>query len=294
MQTGADPNPSANGAAEAVADPPVKVRDAATVVLARDGDAGLEVFMLQRSLKSVFVAGAYVFPGGAVDAEDCEPDVAEVCAGRTDEQASVRLGVDRGGLAYWVAAVRECFEEAGVLLAIGENDKLISFADPEEERRFAEHRHFVDKGERRVTEVCRNEGLRLATDRMHYFSHWITPIGAPRRFDTRFFVCAAPTEQIPLHDDRETIASVWIAPAIALQRYRDGEFEMILPTIKTLEAIGRFPNTSSLIEAVSNLGEIPTILPTFSSGLPDQTESGEATPVPDGITLSLTPRRPLG
>ena len=271
MQPVASPDPS-NGVVPlagvippASGGPNVPVRDAATVVLARDSKDGLEVFMLRRNLKSVFVGGAYVFPGGAVDPEDRHAEVADVCAGRTDEQASARLGIREGGLAYWVAAVRECFEEAGVLLALREDQHLISFADPEIERRFAEHWRTIDKGERRLTELCREESLRLATDRMHYFSHWITPIGAPRRYDTRFFVCAAPREQEPLHDDRETIASVWTTPSAALERYRAGEFEMILPTIKTLEAIGRFPTASSLIEAVSGFGEIPTILPRLGS-----------------------------
>lgn len=95
----------------------VPLRDAATVMLVRDGRAGLEVFMLRRNLNSDFVGGAYVFPGGAVDDHDRHTDLDPVCEGRNDADASAQLGIDRGGLAFWVAAIRECFEEAGVLLA---------------------------------------------------------------------------------------------------------------------------------------------------------------------------------
>ncbi len=242
-------------------DGPVVVRDAATVVLVRNGEFGIEVFMLRRSLQSKFVGGAYVFPGGAVDPSDHPPDIEHLCYGLNDEQASKRLGIAAGGLAYWVAAVRESFEEAGVLLAVDDSDRLVSFSDLDVQSRFTGWRAGVDSGAQSLRQVCEAEGLRLATDRMHYFSHWITPIGAPRRYDTRFFICGAPPEQVPLHDDRETIANVWIRPLDALERCQRGEFAMILPTIKTLEAIGRFSTASDFLEAASQIGEIPTILP---------------------------------
>src|SRR5436190_22899404 len=243
---------------------PVAVRDAATVMLVRDGADGngpLEVFMVRRNLNSDFVGGAYVFPGGAVDEADRHAHLESVCEGRSDDQASAMLGVDSGGLAYWVAAIRESFEEAGVLLAYRDDGEVVSLADPEGERRFSEHRHAVDTGAQRLIEICEMERLRLAVDKMHYFSHWITPEGAPRRYDTRFFVTAAPPEQVPLHDDRETIAHVWIAPEDALERCRRGEFEMIFPTISNLEAIARFPKSADLLAAAAAIEDVPTILP---------------------------------
>src|SRR4051794_41400192 len=111
---------------------PIAVRDAATVMLVRDASdaGGMEVFMLRRNLKSDFVGGAYVFPGGAVDEADRHADLERVCTGRSDDQASVLLGVDSGGLAYWVAAIRECFEEAGGLLATPDDGGVVSLADP--------------------------------------------------------------------------------------------------------------------------------------------------------------------
>jgi 8-oxo-dGTP pyrophosphatase MutT (NUDIX family) len=241
----------------------IAVRDAATVMLVRDRAAGgIEVFMLRRNLNSDFVGGAYVFPGGAVDEADRHADLEAVCHGRSDDQASVLLGVERGGLAYWVAAIRECFEEAGVLLAYErDRDDVISFKDPAVAERFNIHRKAVDTGELRLLEVCGREHLRLAVDQIHYFSHWITPEGPPRRYDTRFFVCAAPPEQVPLHDDRETIANTWIGPQEALERHAAGEFEIIFPTIKNLEAIARFDTAAGLLAAAAAVEEVPTILP---------------------------------
>ncbi|MBV9933096.1 MAG: NUDIX domain-containing protein [Actinobacteria bacterium] len=239
----------------------VPIRDAATILLVRDEADGMHVFMLRRSLNSVFVGGAYVFPGGAVDQADRHADLEAVCDGRSDANASQLLGIDQGGLAYWVAAVRECFEEAGVLLAHAGDGHVISFADPAVAERFRLHRKAVDSGEQRLIDVCRTEGLHIAAGQIHYISHWITPRGAPRRYDTRFFVAAAPSEQEPLHDDRETIANLWVRPSDALERERAGELEMIFPTIKTLEAIAGFDRSADLIDAVANgfrvIGDAP-------------------------------------
>jgi 8-oxo-dGTP pyrophosphatase MutT (NUDIX family) len=229
----------------------VEVRDAATVMLVRDTAAGLEVFMLRRNLNSDFVGGAYVFPGGAVDDHDRHEDLSPLCEGRDDADASSQLGIASGGLAYWVAAIRESFEEAGVLLAYTADGAVVRFDDPEVEARFARHRRAVDRGERRLVEVCAEEGLRLAVDGMHYFSHWITPQGGVRRYDTRFFVALAPDAQVPLHDDRETIANTWIRPAVALERNRAGDFELLFPTIRSLIALSRFEDAGTLLEAAA-------------------------------------------
>ncbi len=237
----------------------VAIRDAATVMLVRDAPE-LEVFMLRRNLRSDFVGGAYVFPGGGVDDDDRVSDLEAVCAGRSDADASAQLGVDAGGLAFWVAAIRESFEEAGVLLAY-DHDEMVRFEDPDVVERFAGHRAEVDRGDRRLIEVCETEGLRLAVDSMHYFSHWITPEGPTRRYDTRFFVARAPEAQVPLHDDREVIANLWIRPSDALAANRAGEFEMIFPTIRTLLALERFDSADDLLAAAAAIGEVPTILP---------------------------------
>lgn len=237
------------------------IRDAATIMLVRDGAEGMEVFMLRRNLQSDFVGGAYVFPGGAVDPHDHGPELERICNGRTDAEASELLGIASGGLAYWVAAIRESFEEAGILLAYDDAGGVLSLADPQVAARFVEHRRAVDTGARRLADVCEEEGLTLAAERIHYFSHWITPLGAPRRYDTRFFVGAAPAEQEPLHDNREAIATLWVRPGEALMRQRRGELEMILPTIRSLEAIAGFERSEDLLAAAAAIESVPAILP---------------------------------
>jgi 8-oxo-dGTP pyrophosphatase MutT (NUDIX family) len=244
-------------------------QDAATVMLVRDVDTlpdgtatgGIEVFMLRRNLKSDFVGGAYVFPGGKVDPADREHSVELVCHGRTHEDASRRLSLESGGLAFWVAAVRECFEEAGVLLAYDDAGNVMRLDDPEVKERFERHRTDVYSGGRRLVDVCAEENLRLTMDEIHYFSHWITPAGQHRRFDTRFFVAAAPAGQHPLHDDGETIASLWISPEEALARGREGGFELIFPTQKSLEKLSTFSCVAELMTYAAARTDIPTVLP---------------------------------
>lgn len=230
----------------------VELRLAATVMIVREAAGGPEVFMVRRNPQSVFVGGAFVFPGGAVDEHDrLDPGVEHVTSGLTDPAASARLGLTEGGLAYWVAAIRECFEEAGLLLAYGPDGTVMRFDDPTTEARFAAHRRAVDAGEVRLVEVCEREDLVLACDAIHYFSHWVTPVGPPRRYDTRFFVARAPDLQVGVHDDRETVANVWIRPDEALERHAAGQLEMIQPTVRNLEAITRFDSVDALMAATA-------------------------------------------
>jgi 8-oxo-dGTP pyrophosphatase MutT (NUDIX family) len=247
----------------------VPARDAATIMLVRDVGAGespsLEVCMLRRHLDSDFVGGAYVFPGGKVDEEDRSPASAAVCAGRTDEEASDLLGVDRGGLAYWVAALRECFEEAGVLLAYedgaGASPVPVDLASPTSRRRLAGRRAELNGGRLGFLDLLSAEGLQLAADRVHYFSHWVTPEAAPKRYDTRFFVAALPPGQVPVHDEHETVDTVWVQPADALARAAAGEFDLIFPTMKNLEAVSRFRSSDDLLAAAAAVERVPTVLP---------------------------------
>lgn len=241
--------------------PDVPVRDAATVMLLRDGDDGLEVFMLRRNLRSDFVGGAYVFPGGGVDDDDRHEELEPVCGGRSDAEASRLVDVDAGGLAFWVAAIRESFEEAGVLLALDADGRTVRFDDPDVAARFDLHRKAVDACERRLAEVCIEEGLRLDVGRVYYFSRWITPEGAPRRYDTRFFVAEAPDAQAYLHDGREAISSCWVRPADALARHRAGEFEMVFPTVRSLEALARFDRADDVLDAAAAMDHVPAVLP---------------------------------
>src|SRR5690606_37918595 len=117
----------------------------------------------------------FVFPGGVVDPADSDPGLASLCAGLDDALASSVLGVERGGLAYWVAAVRECFEEAGLLLACRGGD-MLRLDEPGLAGRYAGLRALLARGETNLTSLCREHGLTLALDKMAYFSHWITPM----------------------------------------------------------------------------------------------------------------------
>jgi len=218
--------------------------------------------MVRRSLESDFVSGAYVFPGGALDPSDAAGAEA-LCTGRHDEGASALLDVGEGGLAYWVAGLRECFEEVGLLLAYRADGTPLSFADPDEEARFAEHRRALNAGELSLVDLCHSESLTLACDRVFYFAHWITPLGAPRRYDTRFFVAPAPPAQEPRHDAAETIASMWVRPADALARFEANEIEMVLPTLRNLRAIGQFPTSSALLDAAAREPTVATVAPRY-------------------------------
>jgi 8-oxo-dGTP pyrophosphatase MutT (NUDIX family) len=261
------------------------VRDAPQPV----DDHALEVLMVRRNLRSDFVGGAYVFPGGSVDPADGGAEAEAACYGRSDAEASALLGIPSGGLAYWVAVLRETFEEAGLLLAERPSGPALLAGDAEEEARFIRERAAVNAGTRRFLDLCRDESLRLMVGDVHYFAHWITPKGAPRRFDTRFFVAAAPPGQRAAHDAGETIAEVWITPQDALAGHRDGQFEIIFPTIRNLQAISRFATSAELLAAAAEASRsVPTIEPRVVADgngvrivLPGD-EGYDAAPVPSG------------
>ncbi|MDZ7732863.1 MAG: NUDIX hydrolase [Acidimicrobiia bacterium] len=196
-------------------------------------------------------AGRTCSAGGAVDPADREAPRHPAAAGVTDADASARLALHTGGLAYWVAAVREAFEEAGVLLARDDDGRSPPLVEPTVARRFADHRRAVDVASATLWDVCGAEGLELALDQLLYVSHWITPEGAPRRYDTRFFLAALPEGQEPTHDDREVVSTVWTAPDEALGRADRGEWELILPTVRNLELLARFADTATALDAVA-------------------------------------------
>lgn len=239
---------------------------AATVMLIRDSARGVEVLMLERSGKSESFGGAFVFPGGKVDLHDAHRDYAALYSGHTDADASQILSVPQYGLAYWTGAIRECFEEVGILLAYDQQGDIVSFKDPETKRRFAAHRDSLNRGERNLLDICQQEQLRLATDQMYYYSHWVTPVPMPRRFDTRFFVCRAPAHQEPIIDNHEAVSQCWINPAEALRRGKEGSLQIFFPTIKNLIGIAGFDDTDSVLAAVATKRDIPRILPLRATG----------------------------
>jgi 8-oxo-dGTP pyrophosphatase MutT (NUDIX family) len=253
--TGSSSSPSAN----VPLDPElVPVKPAATVMLVRDaadGEPGVEVFMLRRTANAVFGAGMYVFPGGRVDGVDGADDIAPFCHGLDDAAASEQLGIDHGGLAYWVAAVRECFEEAGVLLAERRDGGPLELRNQD---RYEVHDHDSSLS---LVALCRRDDLVLDLSTTHYVDHWITPIGEQRRFDTRFFLAEMPTDQEPLHDDKETVDSLWVRPAEALRMQAAGELMMMPPTMVNLRFLELHPTAAAALAAGAAIEQPPCILP---------------------------------
>ena len=223
----------------------MKPRPAATLILLRAGTAGLETLMLQRTQGAAFLGGAYVFPGGSLDAADA---ASRRVVGLTEAQAGQRLGLGSGALAYYVAAVRECFEEAGVLLALDSNGNAVAA------ERAASLLPFRD----RFFEMLEKEDLYIPAGALAYYGHWITQPGRSRRFDTRFFVALAPAGQEGAHDATEHIHQLWTAPREALERGKRGEIELVHATRQTLLDFARFAEPRAAFEYARGLPEIPT------------------------------------
>ncbi|MEL7207565.1 MAG: hypothetical protein AAGK32_04935 [Actinomycetota bacterium] len=224
----------------------VPVRPAATVMVVRDDHRGrLETLLLRRQPDSGFVPGAHVFPGGAVDPADSALPLAAT-RGLDDRTASERLGVDAGGLAYWVAAVREAFEEAGVLFAASD-DGVDPWADEGRAARLHRARVDLDDGTITLADLCAAEGLLADLGALRSFGRWITPLGAPRRYDTRFFVAPMPSGPAATEDGREVVHAEWVRPPDALERFAAGDIDLILPTERSLVALADHDETASLL-----------------------------------------------
>ena len=236
-------------------------RPAATVLTLRDTPTGYEILMLRRNLNSDFVGGAYVFPGGGVDLEDAGPPAQALAIGVTEAQASAQLNLERGGLAYYVACLRELFEEAGLLLACDQDGESVRLGEPDVIARMAEHRRRINSREMGFVEMMQLEGLYLDLRALAYVAHWVTPVGPPRRYDTRFFVALAPTGQVAAHDAGETVADTWVRPVDALDQHRRGELDMIFPTIRNLQSIADFRTTGDVFSWARALTSIPRTEP---------------------------------
>lgn len=240
------------------ADPPATPatpRDSSTVVVVRDRHA-LEVFMLERHLSSDFVGGAFVFPGGTLDAADSDPAIADHVEG-IDADHVRALG--DGALGLIVCAIRETFEEAGILFARHLDGTPVRLAD---EERWEGYRRALNAREITALDLARDARIVFAADLLRFWWRLVTPVFAPKRYDTRFFVAVAPEGQEPLHDDVETTSSVWVRPLDAAARGRAGEFAIIFPTRKTLEQIGSYGSTASVFAAAAGRDAAP-ICPRF-------------------------------
>ncbi len=241
--------------------PSVTPMPSATVTIVRDAGHGIEVLMMKRNLKSGFVPGMYVFPGGGLDDTDLLFKNNGLCNCLDDASASGALSLACDGLAYWVAAIREAYEESGLLLARNAAGAVVSLTDPQIAQRFTEHRRQLNAGTAAFPALLQAENLQLAADQLTYFAHWITPVGMPRRYDTRFFMAEAPAGQEPLQDERETIAATWVSPGDALSLHKRGEFEMRTPTVRTLESFADYDNVVNLRRGLAAKGEVRLMLP---------------------------------
>lgn len=222
------------GAVDAAPDPPVVPRPAATVMLLRDGRQGMEVLLLQRAPTTPFVPGAHVFPGGAVDLSDADHD--DIVVGLDRAEANRILGVDEGGRAFWLTAVRESIEEAGVLLAVDGDGRPVDSQHPV----FAEldaTRIALEAGTRSLADLYRQHRLRVPLDQVAYVSRWITPAISPRRFDARFFAAAMPEGQHAGADGWEAVDAGWWKPADALSDWQAGRIDLIEPTVESLQLL---------------------------------------------------------
>ncbi len=226
------------------------VRPSSTVIVVRPGAGAPEIFMVRRHEKSSF-GSAYAFPGGVVDPEDSE--VHEFCHGLTSAEANSRLGIEDNGLDYYSAAVRELFEEAGVLLAnlSSLDEDLVSVRDA------------LNDGSLNWAEFVTQSKLLLDCSDLHYISHWITPPLMPKRYSTRFFLTTLPEGQDAVHCGGELTESCWATAADMLAAGRRGEAKLHYPTIKTLESVARHKTMDELLDWARSCVEwgITTMVP---------------------------------
>lgn len=220
-------------------------------MLVRDATS-LEVFLLERHIDSDFVGGAWVFPGGKVDESDTRLSSA-VLAGHPPPALVEQVG-DRPATALCVAAIRETFEESGVLLA-RTGTGPVTAGDLRSDSYLSARQKLADRHSKwNWSGWLEDEGLQLDLSALVWWSWWVTPIGVNRRFDTKFFVATLPEDQVAEHDNIETTNSRWESPAMALQAAKSGSASIILPTRKNLRQLAEYANTASIMVAGTDPG----------------------------------------
>ncbi|MFQ5533316.1 MAG: hypothetical protein ACE5EM_00645 [Sphingomonadales bacterium] len=240
----------------------------ATILLLRDSDRGLEVFMVKRHHQIDFASGALVFPGGKVDPGDMDPALGSRCAGAEHFREH--------GLGYAVAAIREAFEESGVLLARGRGYGELITGDRLTEIR-VKYRDDIASGVGTLADMVADEDLILACDLLVPFAHWVTPEIVPKRFETRFFLVGAHDDHRPEHDGSESVDSLWIRPADALTAAEDGDAVIVFPTRLNLEKLARANTVAEAIEKARR-EPIVRVLPTVFN-----TDQGAWLRIPDDV-----------
>ncbi len=244
-------------------------QDSATVILVRDvANSQYEIFLMRRCEEQNFLGGAHVFPGGRMDKEDCATELASHATGVS--QAVEKLKTHEPELpeeklrGLYFAAIREMFEEAGIMLAYNPSGGIINFPenDPELEERFNRYRFELYEKKITLIDIAKRENISYALDLLTPYAHWITPEASlsDMRFDARFFIATIPQGQEPLHDNIEMTESLWATPRAALDMASAGAIRLILPTIVNIEELSDFKSTEELFASISNR-KIDTILP---------------------------------
>jgi 8-oxo-dGTP pyrophosphatase MutT (NUDIX family) len=237
-----------------------KARPASTVLLLRDsarpdGKGEVEVFMMVRHYEIDFNSGALVFPGGSVDAGDHD------IAGKPDLYAGGE-GLDSEALGFRIAAIRETFEESGILLAQPRGSNVLVDAKQAGEIE-ARHRAALCEGKTTFPEILTDNGMLLTLDGLVPYAHWITPEGMPKRFDTWFFLAAAPPEQAGAHDGKESTDSIWVSPREALAGGEIGRFKLPFPTTRNLIKLSKHRTVKDALDA-ARLHKIVTVMPVMT------------------------------
>ena len=249
------------------ADQPIK--PAATVIIARDAESdgpGIEIFMLRRTSQAAFAGGMYVFPGGRVEDEDHAHSLDPFRTGPGPAQERQVQAIGDHWRGFWIAAIRETFEESGLLLAYDAAGDMLHWSEPATARRFEAHRDALNRGDLDLLELCRQEHITLACDHVHFYNRWVTPLGRPRRFDTRFFIAEAPAHQVGTHDQRETVHSIWIAPRKALDQHAAGQLGLMAVTERQLDSLKDFDSVADLHRWALALEDFPTYRPVLPAG----------------------------
>lgn len=225
----------------------IEPRPAATIVIVRTKNGLLEILMLRRSSQVVAASGAHVFPGGSVDPVDSEVIRRGLFLGLDDASAARRLELDSGALSYYCAALRELFEETGLLLALDAQGRAPTLRDDQ----LTLWREELRSGSQTWPDLLERVNLRLSLGHLEYLAHWVTPLGRPRRFDTRFFVGVAPPGQNALADAGEIVEHVWTSATAALERFETGEWSMLVPTVRTLRALSVYDSVDDVLRAAA-------------------------------------------
>ncbi len=242
-------------------------RAASTTIFAREGAAKPEILLLKRGARANFMPNAHVFAGGAVDESDESDEVYGLCRDLDDRRACERLLLPVAGLRHFVAAVREAFEECGLLLARESSGEWVNLAAWEESE-LREIRRQISSGRSTLAAFCRLHGWHLAVKELVFYSHWITPPGVPRRFDTRFFLCPVPAGQSASLASDEMSELLWITAAEALAQYGRGELKLMFPTRTLLGQIDTFDDIDALFEFARRPRKITPYTPVVPPDFP--------------------------